>query len=409
MMAMLIGCSAFFSCSEAALFYLPRRDRIAMRKGNAAERLAVELLAQPDRLLTAILFSNLVVNILYFAAASIISIRLEYAKERTLAGGVAAGSLLAIILLSEILPKNIAVLRPRWIAMVLSVPLAFAVRVLDPILPLLHATLRISRRIILPHIDTEPYLELADLERAVSLSTSDKALMAQEQAVLSNIISLSEMRVEELMRPRIRYRSFRPPVHLSDLHGQLTPSGYLLVTEPDSDEIDSAIPLRYLSNLPSEHLEHHAERVCYVPWSTTVSRTLDLMQRLDREVAVVVNEYGETIGVVTFDDILDTLFREQPSRSRRLLFRSSIESCGPDRWRVTGMTSLRRLSRHFKRPLPPVKSVTVAGMLQEQLQRFPQAGDTIEWAGLFFQVIGSGERGPLTVEVSKLTNKEPWR
>ena len=406
-MAVLVACSAFFSCSEAALFYLPRRDRVAMRSGNTAQRVALDLLKQPDRLLTAILFWNLAVNILYFACASIISIDLETKGQHTLAGGVAGGSLLVIILLSEMLPKNIAVLRPRWIATALSVPLAAAVRVLDPILPFLNAANRASRRLILPRVGAEPYLEIADLERAISLSTSDKALLQQEQAVLNNIVSLSEMRVEELMRPRTRYLAFRPPVKLTDLNGQLTPSGYLLVTEPDSDEIDGAIPLRYLSDMPTEHLEHHAERVCCVPWSTTASETLDLMQREDREVAAVINEFGETIGIVTYDDILDTLFREKPSRSQRLLLRSSIESCGPDRWRVTGMTSLRRLGRYFERSLPPVKSVTVAGMLQEQLQRFPREGDEVEWAGLAFQVTGSSDRGPLAVEVSIPIDQEP--
>ena len=394
-MVLLVACSAFFSCSEAALFYLPRRDRNSMRSGNSAQRKAIELLDKPERLLTAILFWNLAINVVYFAVSSIVSIQLGGSS----AGMFAIGSLLVVIFFSEMLPKNVGVLRPRWIAAAVSMPVAFAVRVVDPILPALRAVSLVSRRLFLPGVSPEPYLELVDLERAIDQSTTDQALLVHEHAVLSNIVSLSEIRVEELMRPRTQYLSFSPPVRLADLEGRVTPSGYLLVTEPDSDEIAGAIPLRYLADLPSEHLEYYAGPVCYVPWCATVGEALDLMQRRDREVAAVLNEHGETIGIVTYDDILDTLFSEQASRSQRLLLKTSIEDFGEGRTAVTGMTSLRRLSRHFGWKLPPVKSVTVAGMLQEQLQRFPKRGDEVAWGGLTFRVTGSIERGPLTIEV----------
>jgi CBS domain containing-hemolysin-like protein len=406
-MAFLVACSGFFSCSEAALFYLPRRDRHGMRKGNAAQRLAVELLDDPERLLTAILFWNLVTNIVYFAVASMVSLSLEEQGDHAAAGIMAVTSLMTIILFSEMLPKNIAVLQPQIIAPALSVPLAAAVRALDPILPSLRAANRVARRLLLPRLKREPYLELVDLERAIRLSTSDRALLEQEEAVLHNIVSLSEIRVDELMRPRTRYLSFRPPVLRADLKGRLTPSGYLLVTEPHSDEIAGAIPLRYIPDVPAEHLEHFAEPVCHVPWCSTVGQALDLMQRNDLEVAAVVNEHGETIGIVTYDDILDTLFQEQTSRSQRLLLRSSIEPLGDGRWSVTGMTSLRRLGRTLDRELPPVKGVTVAGMLQEMLQRLPQTGDEVAWAGLQFRVIGSMDQGPMTIEVTDKGDPRP--
>jgi CBS domain containing-hemolysin-like protein len=73
--------------------------------------------------------------------------------------------------------------------------------------------------------------------------------------VLQNIVLLSDIRVDELMRPRTRFLSFRPPVSLSDLEGKVPPSGYLLVTEPDSEEVVAAITLGSLSNVPTEHLD----------------------------------------------------------------------------------------------------------------------------------------------------------
>ena len=398
-MAVLVLCSAFFSSSEAAFFYLHRRDRRRLRYGNRPQQIAAGLLADPDRLLTAVLFGNLVVNIAYFTIASIISIDLEHTAP-TAAGGFAVGSLLVIIIFSEMLPKSLAVLRPRRAAALAAIPLAATLRLLDPILPALHAANLLSRRLFWPRFKAEPYLQVGDLERAVQLSTSDAALLEQEQRVLQSIVLLSQIRADELMRPRIQFLSFRPPVSLDDLQGRVPPSGYLLVTEPDSDEVAAAIALRRLSSIPTGHIEHHAEAVVYVPWCTTVAQTLEAMQRHGRQVAAVVNEFGETIGILTFDDVLDTIFSRSTSRSERLLQRVPIRRVAPDRWHVTGMTSLWRLVRHFDVERPASKGVTVAGVVQEVLERLPQMGDECRWGPFRFKVLEAPERGQLLVELT---------
>lgn len=408
-MAVLLASSAFFSCSEAALFYLSHRDRRAMRAAGGPQRLAVSLLDNPDRLLTAVLFWNLCVNIAYFTVASLVSLRLEREGRATEAGLAAGASLLVIIFFSEMLPKNIAVLLTRPIATLLGVPLSMAVRLIDPILPGLHTANIIARRIVFPRIKPEPYLEIEDIERAVALSTPDPNMLVREEATLQNIVSLSDLRVEEIMRPRTQYLAFRPPVGLADLKGKITPSGYLLVTEPDSDDIVSAIGLRNISEMPTEHLEHYAERVVYIPWSATVARTLQEMRRRDQEVAAVINEFGETIGIVTLDDILDTLFHEEGSRSARLLARASISPQPDGTWHVTGMTGLRRLGRRFRVELPPTKSITVGGLMQELLQRVPAEGDSVEWAGLRFRVLDASTQGTVVVELSEPAGREASR
>jgi Mg2+/Co2+ transporter CorB len=262
-MAFLIACSGFFSASEAALFYLPARDRRDMFTGTAAEKIAATLLTNPDRLLSAVLFWNLVVNIAYFAIASICAIRIEKIEQLGQAGAVtfAITSLLTIIFCSEMLPKSVAVLKPRSMAGLVSIPLSVAVRAVDPLMPLLQSVNLVSRRLIWPGFEPEPMMEVNDLERAIEHSGNDAALIKQEQAVLQNIVQLSTIRVEEWMRPRTQFVSFRPPVKLTDLDGDLPPSGYLLVTEPDSSEIEKAIRLDNQYQLESDNLERFADPV----------------------------------------------------------------------------------------------------------------------------------------------------
>ena len=398
-LAGLICCSAFFSGSEVALFYMSPSDRRAFAKGNRAQQQAVGLLEDPDRLLTAVLFWNLVINIVYFAISSMVSLKLEQRGETTGAGVLAFGSLLAIIIFGESIPKTVALLQTRFFAALVGFPLSAAVRVVDPLIPAFGAIVLASRRLLWPSFEAEPYLHLDDLERAIDLSTSDSDLAAQEHRMLQNIVALSNIRADELMRPRTQCLSFAPPVALADLKGKLPPSGYILVTEKESDDIAAAIPVQRMATLPTTNLQTLAEPIVYVPWCTSAAAVFEAMRKKNRRVAAVVHEFGETIGIITFDDIVASLFAVDRARTDRLLHVTPIEQTGEDRWRINGMTNLRRVAKHLKVQFPETRGVTVSGLMQEFLQTFPTPGDEIAFGRYLWRVLEVGPRGDMTVEL----------
>ena len=399
-MALLMAGSGFFSASEAAMFYLRPRIREKMQSGTAGEKMAFQLTERPERLLSAILFWNLVINIAYFAISSIVAVRLESNESRSVSVLFAMVSLLAIIFFSEMLPKNIAVLRPRQLASAFSIPLSFAVRVVDPIMPLLRSVNLISRRLIWPGFEPESYMEVADLEKAIEHTADNADLIKQEQTVMRNIVALSSNRVDEWMRPRTQFVTFQPPVSRLDLvkHG-LPDSGYLLVSEPDSLEVSHAIRLDNQYELADEEIERFAEPVQYLPWCATVSEAFELMSQRQREVTVVVNEYGDTIGVLTIEDILETVFHDSPSRARRLLDVEPITKVDDSTWHVSGMMSLRRLAKQMEVEVPEVDSVTVGGVMQEVLQKLCESGDECEWGPFDLKVIKTDTPSGLLVQL----------
>lgn len=401
-MAVLIGLSAFFSGSEAALFYLRPGDRRSLENGNTRERTAFQLLQDPDRLLSAVLFWNLVVNIIYFALSSVVALRMENHPQISsyVAMAFALGSLITIIFCSEMLPKSLAVIQPLTIARLVSIPLAVAVRLTDPVMPLLRGLTRVSRRLVWPGFYPEPYMELADLERAIQISSDDQAIVRQEKTVLNNVVQLGNIRVDEWMRPRTQFEIFRPPVTLENLNGRIPPSGYLLVTEANSDEIEKALHLASLSSLNADSVDKLAQPVLYLPWQATVADALEQMSRDQSRVTTVVNEFGETIGILTLEDILETVFTHEPSRSKRLLDLNPIHRISDNRWAISGMMSLKHLASHFEESgLPETRSVTVAGVIQEQTRKLAEPGDVCQWGPFRFRVVEAPQADNILVEL----------
>ena len=393
-MLVLLSCSFFFALSESAFFSLSQTERHSLAEKGKLGNVALRLFDYPERLLNSILLGNLFVNLIFFTLASIIAFRLNENEHYNLAVGIGFGSLLVVIVFAEVLPKNFGVMAPQFFALLTSVPLSFLVRTLQPILPPLAFLNLLSRRLFFPNFKPEPYLRVSDLERAVVLSGDDAALLKREQRSLQNIVSLSDTEAAELMRPRSWLKTFRPPITFEqvmvELNGALPQSGYCLLTEPDSDEIVAALCLTRLTATKLETAwEEQFEEVVCVPWSAPVAEVFDRLQQTHRQVAVVVNEFGETIGIITIDDIIATLFIRDHGRSRELFDRREIKLLGDNRWQLTGLTSLRTLERKFNVSFREYSSLTVGGLLREKLERFPRIGDLCQVETLQFRVVNA--------------------
>ncbi|WP_164101071.1 CNNM domain-containing protein [Candidatus Laterigemmans baculatus] len=400
--------SGFFSGSEAALFSLRPRDRRALARTGSGGRAAVGLLEDPERLLSAVLFWNLGINMTYFAITSIVGARLE-SREPTAALLFTAASLMAIIFFGEMLPKSIAVLSPMRFSRIAGPLVVLAVRIVTPLLPAVQLANTIARRLIWPGFRAERELEVSDIERAIELGTGDAALAARERAALRQLMQLTEIRVDQWMLPRRHLQLHRMPLQIDALANGLPAGGYLLIIEPDSEEIISSIGIRTLRPSQLDDLGEAIEPVLYVPWSATVAYTFDALHSADRHVAAVINEYGETIGVVTIDMILEGILRlhgvgspESGNEGGRAIEEGAdvnFEVIRPGVWRVSGMMSVRRLADHLHATPPESRYVTIAGLMQEENERLPRLGDSCRWDRFELEVVETSGRGQLRVEI----------
>ncbi|QDT02637.1 hypothetical protein K227x_10150 [Rubripirellula lacrimiformis] len=392
-MAVLILFSALFSGSEAALFSLTPRNRKSLNRTGIGGRIAAALLEDPERLLSAVLFWNLLINMTYFAIAAIVGGKLEHDPEggNSVAIAFTIAALMTIIFFSEMLPKSLAVLAPLRISTWIAPPLLLAVRIVSPALPLVAVTNQAASRLIWPSFQPEPEIDLTDIERAIELGTDDAALLQRERMALRGLVEIAETRVNELMRPRSRLWL------CNDLHDRNAivdgpfRSSYLMVMDEAQEMIVQAVGVRMLRPSHMDDLASVAEPVIYVPWSAYVSQVLDQLNEEDRSVAVVVNEFGELVGAVSIDEIMHRVLA--PSHDEDFLGEASIQEIETGRFRVWGSVSVRSLAKRLNIDVDGEGVTTVAGFIGRFNERLPRLGDNAPMGAFHLTVIEQEDEG----------------
>jgi CBS domain containing-hemolysin-like protein len=399
-MAILILLSSFFSGSEAALFSLTPRQRRQLSRSGVGGRIADRLLSDSERLLSAILFWNLLINMTYFAIASIVAGRLEASEDAGASVTVAftVASLLTIIFFSEMLPKSLAVLSPTRASILIAPPLGLAVQLVSPILPLIKTSNLLAGRLLWPSFEPESEIDLADIERAVELSTHDAALLHRERLALQSLVEIAETRASELMRPRSKLRLVQTPIDKQSLLATPPPGGYAMVTDTTGEKVVGALGVRLLRPSQIDDLADLIEPVIYVPWSAPVARVLDQLNEQDLNVAIVVDEYGDGIGALSTDRIFRRMLAPQHDPSQEGENSIAIEEIDQDWYRVAGSVSLRQLAKRIGVDVPEGSFATVAGFIQRHNERLPRLGDQAVLGDFDLSVVEEDE-GQLRIEV----------
>lgn len=411
-MAGLLGLSGFFSGSETALFSLRRSeiDELGRRHPRRA-RLILSLLRRPDELLVSILFGNLVVNVLYFSlgahAASMLGGRTGAA--------VAAGSFVALLLFGEMLPKAVAAGSPRAAARLVALPLwtffatigRLAVRGARPILRTVNALAGRRRG--------PEALGQEELKMLVDLAEGAGTISGLEADMLAGVVTLSEVRVRELMTPRVDALfvpvSARPEEALKELAKRdircapvfdwgidnvigLVEAGDLLAArnkEPSGlagEEAASA----------AGGVRPFVREVAFVPEGARAAAALERFRDEGLSFAVVVDEYGGASGVLTLEDLAEGALGEAvlaaapgglPAVRRDELTGAYI---------LSGDLSVRDWAALFGVKAEPGQFETLGGLVVSLLGRVPREGDVVRLGNLRFTV--TAMRGRRVEEVS---------
>jgi Mg2+/Co2+ transporter CorB len=405
LLVFLIICSAFFSSSETGMLSLNRyRLRHLAREGHKGARRASRLLERPDRLLGTILVGNNVVNILAASIATVLAVDLW--GEAGIAISTVALTIVVLIF-GEITPKTLAALRPESIAFPASHLLLLLQRLLYPVVWLTGMVSNGLLRLfgIDPAQRGSDSLSTAELRSIVRESGSELPL--NRQNMLLSVLDLETVTVNDIMIPRNEVYGIDLNDPLEHIIEQLRTTSHtrLPVFRGDINQIEGVVHMRQIARLLSQNqltkdaLLAASSQPYFVPESTPLSTQLINFQKQKRRIGIVVDEYGEVIGVATLEDILEEIVGEFTAQSPAQ--QSEIEPQDDGSFIIEGTINLRDLNRQLDWHLPCDGPKTLNGLVTEALESIPENSVCLQ--------IGPYRLEILQVTESRVSRVRAWK
>ena len=373
------GASFFFALAETALLSLSKWQarQLAERRPRAG-RVIARLLEQPQDLLAAMVLGNTFAN----AAMLAVALRMVFSGEWPLL--LTVGVLFALVLIGcEAFPKTLAVRQPERWALRVSWPLLLFVKITTPLCwvaqKLNEGILQVAApKFLVP----PPALTDAEYQELLEMAFQQGTLAGAEKEIILQIISLDQRTVREVMRPRAGMACISDDAPLEEMLAAAREFKHrrLPIYDETPDTIVGILNARALLLDPKIDLADAIEFPSFVPETMNLLQLFKSLQKQQRGLAMVLDEFGGTAGLVTMEDILGELVGKIRAEMRPEGF--VMEKLAPGRWRVNGTMRLDDFRREFP-PLGDVPEVeTMGGLLAHLLGVVPEAGESALFRGL---------------------------
>ena len=403
----LILANGFFSGAEMAIV-ASRRGRLRQLAdaGDQAAQTALQLASSPDQFLPTVQIGITLVGTLAaaYGGDSLVS---DLAEWITVNASPAVGAMarpialtVFVVLLSfvtllfgELVPKRLALRRAEDFARLAAPAMKIFSQVTRPFVWLMGASTSAVLVMLGAHKQDGPTVSVDDIEHLLEAGRAEGVLEAVEQAVATEALRLGERAVRDIMRPRIDLDALDIETPPGEVLGAIAMAGYsrLPVYEGSLDHILGYVSLKDVlrhnwMGWPIE-LRRIMHRALFVPETMPLDRLLELFQKEKNQLAIVLDEYGGTEGLVTLEDVLEELVGEIHDEHRRETAEFVQREDGS--WLVDGGASVEDLADRLgiKLDAVPRDYSTVSGIVLAELERIPATGDTLRWHGLAIEVV----------------------
>lgn len=402
----LLFVSAFFSSSETALMSLNRyRLKHLEQEGHRGALIAGQLLSRPDRLIGLILLGNNFVNILASAIATVIGIKLL--GENGIVVATFALTLI-ILLFAEVTPKTLAALHPERVAF----PASFLLKPLLFILyPLVWFTNSITNRMVRlfgvsPEDAATTAINVEELR--VALIEAGSMIPKRHKDMLMSILDLEKVTVNDVMVPRNEIEGLDINAPFADIIKQLSHCGYtrLPVYEDTMDNIVGILHLRKAlhlltqDNLTPETLRAIIKNAYFVPEGTPLNTQLINFQRNRRRTGLVVDEYGDLLGLITLEDIFREIVGEFTADT--IDEDKEIHPQEDGSYLINGSATIRDINRSNNWELPTDGPKTINGLVLEHLESIPDPGVSIRMGDYVIEVVQTADNAIKTLRIRRI-------
>lgn len=396
---LLLVCSAFFSGSETSMMAINRyRLNALVRKGNRSAKLANRLLGQVDKLLGSILFGNTLLNVAAAAITNIIVLRLFGQDDLAILLGTLAVTF-ALLVFSEIMPKIIAASYPERIALPASYILTPIITLFHPVVSVATALVKCVLWLLRIRIETDQSKQKMTLEELRGLVLdAEHFLPRKHQKMLLNLVDLERITVNDVMVPRNQIEALDIEAVPDELRQQIITCHHTLLpvyaTTPSN-----IIGILHLKRVPAllqeatldvAQLREILHEPYFIPSDTPLLKQLQQFQERHARLGLVVDEYGELLGLVTLENILEEIVGEFTTQSPAQTGKFLRQEDGS--FLLEGGSSLRDLNRKLGLHLPLDDAKTLNGLILEHLEDIPEPGVSLKIAGYPIEIIQTQDR-----------------
>lgn len=404
--ALLMTMSAFFSGSETALTAAsrPMMHQLA-QNGDRRAAMVNRLHRKTDRLIGTILLGNNLVNILASALAT--SVLITMFGETGVAYATILMTLL-ILIFSEILPKTYAFRNANAAALLVARPISFLVSVLSPFTHALEVIVQLTLRLLGAGQRRGIGPSMDELRGAIDLHTADEPEIRHERAMLRSILDLAEVQVGEIMIHRKNVAMIDADLPIDELVSQVLASPYTRIPlwRETPDNIVGIIHAKALLRAVREgqgrteglDVVAMAATPWFVPDSTTLLDQLQAFRRRREHFAIVVDEYGTLMGVVTLEDILEEIVGEITDEHDVAV--PGVVRQADGSFVVQGTVTIRDLNREFEWGLPDEAAATIAGLVLHEAKRIPEVGQAFMFHGFRFEILRRHRQQIATIRIT---------
>ena len=391
----LLFVSAFFSGSETALTAASKPVMHQLeQKGESRATTVNRLHARKERLLGAILLGNNLVNILASALAT--SLMIATFGEPGIAYATITMTLL-ILVFAEILPKTYAFKHANRVALIIAPSVNLVVMVLTPLTAAVNAL--VAALLKLAGIDYRAAEAFAasdeELRGAIELHDGDDSSIQHERAMLRSVLDLGEVQVGEIMVHRTNLTAIDTDLPVAEVVSGILDSPYtrMPLWREDPDNVIGVLHAKSLlrelrtrdGNLDGLDVTALAAEPWFVPEQTLLLDQLEAFRARREHFALVVDEYGSLMGVVTLEDILEEIVGDIDDEHDHTV--TGVQKNADGNYTVNGTVTIRDLNREFEWGLPDEAAATIAGLVLHESRRIPEVGQSFMFHSFRFDII----------------------
>jgi putative hemolysin len=377
----LLVLSAFFSGTEIALFSLSKLQLRRLRQEHPARgQIVSELLDQPHRLLSTILFGNTVVNVV--AAILGYTILQSVLSQRAETFAVVVMTVL-ILLCGEVMPKTLVIRRAEFFAMHLARPIRWTVASTSR----LRRTAEALSALIVRGFEQLPYFAAQKVRSAAPtedeyrtlLTVSERAgvVRKEERYMVNQILAFEKMQVKEIMTPRVDMQCVDDSLSATEMVEVLRRIKHrrVPIIHETPDTVEGILRVKDFLVNPARDLDEAVELPNFVPETMSVARLLKSFRKQEHPVAIVVDEYGGTQGMVTLEDVLEEIVGEIEDEFDKSEI--MVQKLDERRYLINGKARLELVNEQCGLALQATDVETIAGWVIAQLGVLPKEGEQV--------------------------------